>query len=94
MPRARAAEVTGAVHLQGEDVADLSPALRAGNFGAALARPEAQLFLATARNELVGADSVRSASHPHWHPHRGPVSKWNTPHSSVVTARFFCHLFH
>ncbi|MCD4749545.1 MAG: ATP-binding cassette domain-containing protein [Thermoanaerobaculales bacterium] len=49
------AEVTGGIELGGESLDDLDPGQRAHLMGSCLDRPEAQLFLPTARQELAAA---------------------------------------
>lgn len=58
VPWARPAWVEGGVSIDGESVDDLDPAARSRLLGAALDRPEAQLFLATPREELAAASRL------------------------------------
>ena len=55
VPWLTAAELTGEIEIGGETVADLDPGQRAHLLATCLDRPEAQLFLATVRQELAAA---------------------------------------
>jgi energy-coupling factor transport system ATP-binding protein len=62
LPWARPAAVRGAVTLNGEGVADLDPGQRAHLLATCLDRPDAQLFLATPRQELAAARELHGAT--------------------------------
>ena len=62
LPWARPAEVSGAIVLDGEDVVDLDPGQRAHLLATCLDRPDAQLFLATPRQELAAARELHGAT--------------------------------
>jgi energy-coupling factor transporter ATP-binding protein EcfA2 len=55
LPWSRPADVSGAIELGGESIADLDPGQRAHLLATCLDRPDAQLFLSTARHELATA---------------------------------------
>jgi energy-coupling factor transporter ATP-binding protein EcfA2 len=58
LPWSRRAEVRGTITLAGEPVGDLDPGQRAHHLSTCLDRPEAQLFLGTARQELEAAQRL------------------------------------
>jgi energy-coupling factor transporter ATP-binding protein EcfA2 len=58
LPWARPADVRGAITLDGEEISDLDPGQRAHLLSTCLDRPDAQLFLATPRQELAAARAL------------------------------------
>ncbi|MFI5166042.1 MAG: ATP-binding cassette domain-containing protein [Thermoanaerobaculales bacterium] len=62
VPWARAAEVRGAVLLDGDDIGELDPGQRAHLLATCLDRPDAQLFLGTPRQEIAAVQHLHGTA--------------------------------